>query len=91
MNFKFSTNFLLPYARKPAKYGGCGSTGLDATPTVQIHTGHPVCTGKSFSEALILVSTNPQYDKRLFIELQVQYVKIPSSNRSRTCCVHRLF
>ena len=26
-------------------------------------------TGKSFSEALILVSTNPQYDKRLFIEL----------------------
>ena len=42
MNFKFSTNFLLPYARKPAKYGGCGSSGLDATPTVQIHTGHPV-------------------------------------------------
>ena len=26
-------------------------------------------TGKSFSEALILVSTNPQYDKRLFMEL----------------------
>ena len=42
MIFKFSTNFLLPYARKPAKYGGCGSTGLDATPTVQIHTGRPV-------------------------------------------------
>ena len=36
-------------------------------------------TGKSFSEALILVSTNPQYDKRLFIELRVQYMKIPSS------------
>ena len=33
-------------------------------------------TGKSFSEALILASTNPQYDKRLFIELQVQYMKI---------------
>ena len=28
-------------------------------------------TGKSFSEALILASINPQYDKRLFIELQV--------------------
>ena len=30
-------------------------------------------TGKSFSEALILASTttNPQYDKRLFIELRV--------------------
>ena len=28
-------------------------------------------TGKSLSEAPILASTNPQYDKRLFIELQV--------------------
>ena len=37
------------------------------------------CTGKSFSEALILTSTNQQYDKRLFIELQVQYMKIASS------------
>ena len=36
-------------------------------------------TGKSFSEALILPSTNPQFDKRLFIELQVQYMKIPRS------------
>ena len=26
-------------------------------------------TGKSFSEAFILASTNPQYDDRLFIEL----------------------
>ena len=26
-------------------------------------------TGKSFPEALILASTNPQYDKRLFMEL----------------------
>ena len=48
-------------------------------------------TGKSFSEALILVSTNPQYDLRLFIELRVQYMKIPSSehveNMLRTCYV----
>ena len=36
-------------------------------------------TGKYFSEALILASTNPQYDKRLFIELRVQYMKITSS------------
>ena len=42
MNFKFSTNFLLSYVRKPAKYGGRGSTGLDATSTVQIHICHPV-------------------------------------------------
>jgi hypothetical protein len=36
-------------------------------------------TGKSFSEALILASTNPQYDKRLFIELRVQYKNITNS------------
>ena len=39
-------------------------------------------TGKSFSEALILASTNPQYDRRLYIPLnyvQVQYMKIASS------------
>ena len=46
-------------------------------------------TGKSFSETLILVSTDPQYDKRLFIELGVQYMKILSSehveNMLRTC------
>ena len=61
-------------------------------------------TGKSFSEALILVSINPQYDKRLFIELQVQYMKIPSSEHVvytncffvfvlafRTTYVHNMF
>ena len=48
-------------------------------------------TGKSFSEALILASTNPQYhyDDRLFIELQVQYMKIPSSNLGRTFLTFR--
>ena len=34
---------------------------------------------KSLPEALIFASTNPQYGEILFIELQVQYVKIPSS------------
>ena len=42
-------------------------------------------TGKSFSETLILASTNPQYDKRLFIELQVQYMKIASSEHCSEC------
>ena len=38
-----------------------------------------VCsTGKSLSEAFILTSTNPQYDKRLFIDLPVQYMKTTS-------------
>ena len=48
-------------------------------------------TGKSLSEALIFASTNPQYDDRLFIELQVQYMKIPNSNLGRACCVQKLF
>ena len=30
-------------------------------------------TGKSFSEAPILASVNPQYDKRLFIEFPEKY------------------
>ena len=38
-----------------------------------------VSTGKSLSEALILGSTNQQYDKRLFIDLPVQYMKTTSS------------
>ena len=32
-------------------------------------------TGKSLSEALIFASTNPQYDDRLFIDLQLQCEK----------------
>ena len=35
--------------------------------------------GKWLSEVLIFASTNPQNDNILFIEWQVQYVKIPSS------------
>ena len=41
-------------------------------------------TGKSVSEALILESVNPEYDKRLFIELQEKY-------KFRTCFVQILF
>ena len=42
------------------------------------------CTGKSLSEALIFASTNPQYDDIFFIELQVQYMKIPSSEHGES-------
>ena len=42
-------------------------------------------TGKSLWQALIFASTNPQYDKRLFIELQVQYMKITSSEHVALC------
>ena len=48
-----------------------------------------IITGKSFPGALIFASTNPQYGNRLFIELQVQYIKIPSSNLGRTCSAKR--
>ena len=41
-------------------------------------------TGKSFSEALIIASVNPQYDKRLFIEFRKKY-------KFTTCCVQKLF
>ena len=59
--------------------------------TIQMTSRIAVCTGKSLSEALIFASTNPQYDDRLFIELQVQSMKISSSNLGRTCCVQKLF
>ena len=41
-----------------------------------------MCTGESFSEALILESVNPQYDKRLFIEF-------PETYKFTTCCVKK--
>ena len=48
-------------------------------------------TGKSLSEVVIYLSINPQYDKRLSNDLQVQYEKIPRAehvkNMSRTCYV----
>ena len=45
--------------------------------------------GKSLSEALIFASTNPQYNDRLLS--QVPYMKIPSSNLGKTCCVQSNF
>ena len=58
---------------------------------LNVHSKKRIHTGKSLSESFIFASTNPQYDDRLFIELQVQYMKIPSSNLGRTCCVQKLF
>ena len=43
------------------------------------------------SVAFILGSTNPQYDRRMFIDLSVQYMKTTSSEMGRTWCVHKLF
>ena len=61
------------------------------------HGTRLLSAGKFLSEALIFASTNPKYDGRLIIELQVQYMKIPSSehgeNKGRTCKqhVHNMF
>ena len=40
-------------------------------------------TSKSLSEAIILGSTNPQYVKRLFIDLPVKYMKTTSSEHGK--------
>ena len=58
-------------------------------------------TGKSLSEVFILISTNPQYDKILFIDLPIQNKKTASSEhvvyincsecQNKTICVHNMF
>ena len=74
--------------QKPYKCESCDSSFAQGA-HLRAHV-----TGKSFSEALILGSTNLQYDRRLFIDLRVQYMKIPSSehgeNKGRTCKQHVL-
>ena len=53
-----------------------------------------IVTSKSFSEALILASTNPQYYKRLFVELPVQHMKTiraeHGKNKFCACSAHVL-
>ena len=53
-----------------------------------LHISINSVTGKSLSEALILASTNPRYDDRLFIELRVQDMKIAMSEHLvyKNCC-----
>ena len=53
--------------RRPSSHYDAQAQAASSRPTSrQDHSCH---TGKSFSEALILASTNPQYDDRLFMEL----------------------
>ena len=47
--------------------------------TSDFQEGTYIGTGKSLPEAFILTSTNPQNDKRLFMDLPVQYMKTTSS------------
>ena len=59
-------------------------------------------TGKSLSEPLILASINPQYDKRLFIDLPILTRKLQAQNmlctyivlnvkNKKTMYVHNMF
>ena len=59
-------------------FGGCG-----------VHRG--TCTGKSLSDALILASTNPQYDNDCSLNYEFSTWKLQAQNMSRTCCLHKLF
>ena len=63
------------YIAQPEK----SPSSIEIDPSTIIQIDDRIYTGKSLLEVLILVSTNPQYDKRLFIELRVQYMKIASS------------
>ena len=66
------------------------------------HFDNAVSTGKSLSEALIFASTNPQYDDRLFIDLQlltqkntnsehVMYKNCFECQNKKTIFVHNMF
>ena len=48
------------------------------------------CTGKSLSESLTFALTNPQYEDRLLIELQVQYMKSQAQNMGTGNAVERV-
>ena len=59
--------------------GGIWQTKGDFCGEVFGFSKSTVSTGKYLSEALIFLSSNPQDDNRMFIELRVQCMKIPSS------------
>ena len=65
------------------EFGQNGKENVKICDVFRHQSGLSWFTGKSFLEALILASVNPQYDNRLFIELQVQYEK-------NTCCVQKI-
>ena len=66
---KMTLNFLTKRKQKPGSQSLLKDLKkLISVPSSVLFFGVAV-TGKSFSDALILASTNPQYDKRLFIEL----------------------
>ena len=73
---------LLEEIQTPRGIAGCLIGGLASVAAIfGVYRGTsnitPLGTGKSLSEAFIFASTNPQYDEILFVELPLQYMKIP--------------
>ena len=64
---KFSGTFITQI-----KYSISLEVGEQAKLLPDLSFANSLCTGKSFSEVLILALTNPQYDKRLSIELPAE-------------------
>ena len=62
--------------KPPKKLGNIHDEDVDSS-TLSQETSSS--TGKSFSEAPIFASTNPQNGKRFFIDVPVQYMKTTSS------------
>ena len=60
---------------------GCFGCGIPSRPVSPMSSFFDVNTGISLSEAFILGSTNPQYDRKLFIDLPVQYMKTTRSEQ----------
>ena len=72
------SKYKIIFISKPLKYVTITILSIKHIEITNIEKSNSHLTGKSLSEALIFASTNPQYDERLFIELQDQYMKIAS-------------
>ena len=82
--FKFTFNILCSTADSKSNFW-CASNCNDCK-TFLLKS---LYTGKSFSEALILESVNPYYDKRLFIEFPEKY-KFTTKTKTNFCTQHVL-
>ena len=71
-DFSYNAKKSLWLARRHVRLKPHWWSTIQVTKKCSKETSVTFSTGKSLSEALILGSTNPQYDKRLFIDLPVQ-------------------
>ena len=69
----------------------CQISNIFALLHIPSHISARNCTENSLSEALILASTNPQYDKNCSLIYRFNTWKQQTQNMGRTCCAHKLF